>query len=86
MNNNIVLTIRLAKFADGALQSQALLTLVDIWIPTYVRFPFTQIRPETQSLYALWNCVIALSKRARGSLHCHVPYRLSLLTRILQVV
>jgi len=59
--------------ADGALDTRS------------VKFPMAKVGTEIRYVYALWNCAKSLSKRGKGLLSVHVPYRLSVVTRILQV-
>ncbi len=83
-NGSLIIRLRLSLFSDGVLQRQSVFTLGELWIPSDIVFPLPTVPIETQYIYALWNCVRALSRKAKGFLDVHVPYRLSAVTRILQ--
>ncbi len=83
---NLVVRLRLSLFdGEGELCRQSILTLAELWVPSVLSFPISQVDSGTQYLYALSSCVRGAVQRAKGLLDVRIPYRLSVVTRILQV-
>jgi len=81
---NRILRIKLSVYSEGILLTQSILIISELLISDEIYFPLSKITPETQYLYAIANCAKSLSKKNKGLLNVHVPYRMSILTRILQ--